>query len=170
MSSNATASPQQTAVVWPKFKQQASACPLQQGPLRPRIRRRLPVGDVLQRQCLPHAACFVYTFPTSRGDRHAMIPLLLFIDYLLNLYTWVIIASVIFSWLIAFNVINPYNQFVRSVWQALNAVTEPLLRPIRNFMPDLGGLDLSPIVLLLGIFFIRSVVIHGWLIGGLLAG
>ena len=99
-----------------------------------------------------------------------MIPLLLFIDYLLSLYTWVVIASVIFSWLIAFNVINPYNQFVRSVWQALNAVTEPLLRPIRNFMPDLGGLDLSPVILLLGIFFIRSVVIHGWLIGGLLSG
>ncbi len=98
-----------------------------------------------------------------------MIPLLLFIDYLLSLYTWIVIASVIFSWLIAFNVINPYNQFVRSVWQALNAVTEPLLRPIRNFMPDLGGLDLSPVILLLGIFFIRSVVIHGWLIGGLLS-
>lgn len=99
-----------------------------------------------------------------------MIPLLLFIDYLLNLYAWVVIASVIFSWLIAFNVVNPYNQFVRSVWQALNAVTEPLLRPIRRYMPDLGGIDLSPVVLLLGIFFIRSVVIHGWLIGGLLAG
>ncbi len=99
-----------------------------------------------------------------------MIPLLLFIDYLLNLYTWVVIISVVFSWLIAFNVINPYNQFVRSVWQALNAVTEPLLRPIRRYMPDLGGIDLSPIVLLLGIFFIRSVVIRGWIIDGLLSG
>lgn len=97
-----------------------------------------------------------------------MIPLLLFIDYLLNLYTWVIIAGVIFSWLIAFNVINAYNPFVRSVWQALNAITEPLLRPIRRLMPDLGGLDLSPIVLLLAVFFIRSVVIRGWLIEGLL--
>src|SRR5690606_39944315 len=97
-------------------------------------------------------------------------PLLLFIDYLLNLYTWVVIASVVFSWLIAFNVINPYNQFVRTVWQALNAVTEPLLRPIRRYMPDLGGIDLSPVVLLLGIFFVRSVVIRGWLIGGLLSG
>ena len=99
-----------------------------------------------------------------------MIPFLLFIDYLLNLYTWVVIASVVFSWLIAFNVINPNNQFVRSVWQALNAVTEPLLRPIRRFLPDLGGLDLSPIVLLLGIFFLRSVVIRGWIIEGLLIG
>ena len=99
-----------------------------------------------------------------------MIPLLLFVDYLLNLYTWVVIASVIFSWLIAFYVINPYNQIVRSIWQAVNAVTEPLLRPIRRFMPDLGGIDLSPVILLLGIFFIRSVVIRGWLIDGLLAG
>ena len=99
-----------------------------------------------------------------------MIPLLLFIDYLRSLYTWVVIASVIFSWLIAFNVINPYNQFVRSVWQALGAVTEPILRPIRRMLPDLGGLDLSPVVLLLGIFFIRSVVIRGWIIDGLLAG
>ena len=99
-----------------------------------------------------------------------MISLLLFIDYLLNLYVWVVIASVVFSWLIAFNVINPYNQFVRSVWQAVNALTEPLLRPIRRYMPDLGGIDLSPVVLLLAIFFVRSVVIRGWLIGGLLSG
>jgi len=76
----------------------------------------------------------------------------------------------LFSWLIAFNVINPYNQFVRTVWQALNALTEPLLRPIRRYMPDLGGIDLSPVVLLLAIFFVRSVVIRGWLIGGLLSG
>ena len=87
-----------------------------------------------------------------------MIPLLLFIDYLLNLYTWVVIASVVFSWLIAFNVINPYNQFVRSVWQALNAVTEPLLRPIRRFMPDLGGIDLSPLVLILLLVFLRRLL------------
>ena len=99
-----------------------------------------------------------------------MIPLLLFIDYLINLYEWVIILSVIFSWLIAFNVINAYNPFVRTVWQVLGALTEPLLRPIRRWMPDLGGIDLSPIVLLLACVFVRSVVIHGWLIGGLLQG
>jgi YggT family protein len=118
---------------------------------------------------LPRKPGIVYTTATSRGDLRAMIPLLLFIDYLLSLYTWVVIASVIFSWLIAFNVINPYNQFVRSVWQALGAVTEPLLRPIRRYMPDLGGLDLSPVILLLGIFFIRSVVIRGWIIDGMLS-
>ncbi|MGE0769627.1 MAG: YggT family protein [Hyphomicrobiaceae bacterium] len=93
-----------------------------------------------------------------------MVPLLQFIDGIVLLYWWVVIAAVVMSWLIAFNVINPYNQFVRTIWQAVNALTEPLLRPIRRFMPDLGGLDLSPIVLLLAVEFIRRVVIWGWLI------
>jgi YggT family protein len=92
-----------------------------------------------------------------------MIPLLRFIDYLIQLYEYVIIASVIISWLIAFNVINAYNPFVRSLWNALRAVTEPLLVPIRRFLPDLGGIDISPIILLLICFFLRSVVIWGWL-------
>jgi YggT family protein len=88
-----------------------------------------------------------------------MIELLSFINYLIQLYVYVVLANVVFSWLIAFNVINPYNPFVRSVWQGINAVTEPVLRPIRQILPDLGGLDLSPIVLLLGLSFIQTVVI-----------
>jgi len=88
-----------------------------------------------------------------------MIELLGFISYLLNLYIYILLASVIYSWLVAFNVINPYNQFVRSLGQALDAVTEPLLRPIRRLMPDMGGLDLSPMILILLIFFIQSVVL-----------
>jgi YggT family protein len=88
-----------------------------------------------------------------------MIELLGFISYLITLYTYVIIASVILSWLMAFGVVNPYNRFVSSLAQALAAVTEPLLRPIRNALPDLGGIDLSPLVLLLGLFFIQSVVL-----------
>jgi YggT family protein len=88
-----------------------------------------------------------------------MIELLRFISYLITLYTYVIIAAVVFSWLIAFNVINPHNSFVRSIWQALNAVTEPLLRPIRRIMPDLGGIDISPIILLLGCMFVQTVVL-----------
>jgi YggT family protein len=82
-----------------------------------------------------------------------------FISYLITLYTWIVIASVILSWLMAFNVVNAYNPFVRTLWNALNAVTEPLLRPIRRMMPDLGGIDLSPIILLLGCYFVQSVVI-----------
>lgn len=88
-----------------------------------------------------------------------MIELLSFISYLITLYTYVVIAAVIMSWLIGFNVINPYNPFVRSLWQAINAVTEPLLRPIRRILPDMGGIDLSPIVLLLGCYFVQSVIL-----------
>jgi YggT family protein len=59
----------------------------------------------------------------------------------------------------AFGVINAYNPIVRSIWQALNAVTEPLLAPIRKFMPNMGGIDLSPIILLLACYFVQSVVL-----------
>lgn len=94
----------------------------------------------------------------------SMIPLLQFIDYLISLYVYIIIASVILSWLVAFGVVNLYNPFVRSLSQALMAVTEPVLGRIRAFLPDLGAIDISPVVLLLICFFIQSVVIHGWLI------
>ena len=93
-----------------------------------------------------------------------MIPLLQFIEYVIGLYEIVVIAAVVMSWLIAFNVINAHNQFVRSLWQGFNAVTEPLLRPIRRMMPDLGGIDISPVILLLACMFLRFVVINGWLI------
>ncbi|GHB28515.1 YggT family protein [Pseudovibrio japonicus] len=77
---------------------------------------------------------------------------------ILNLYTWVIIANVIFSWLYAFNVVNSSNQFIAMIGQTLYNLTEPLLRPIRRFLPPMGGLDLSPIVLLLGIFLLERII------------
>jgi YggT family protein len=76
----------------------------------------------------------------------------------LELYTWVIIAVAVLSWLLAFNVINYHNDLVRSIWNGVNAVTEPLLRPIRRMLPTMGGLDISPIILLLIIFFIQRVI------------
>jgi YggT family protein len=76
----------------------------------------------------------------------------------LNLYVWILIASAVLSWLIAFNVVNTRNQFVASVWDFLYRVTEPALRPIRNMLPNLGGIDISPVLLLLLIFFIQSVI------------
>lgn len=76
----------------------------------------------------------------------------------LDLYWWIIIASAIFSWLYAFNVVNPRNQFVGTIGNALYRLTEPALRPIRRVMPDLGGIDISPIILLLLIFFVQSVI------------
>jgi YggT family protein len=88
-----------------------------------------------------------------------MRELLSFINMVIQLYIWIIIAGAIMSWLIAFNVINPYNQFVRSIWMGLNALTEPLLRPIRRWLPDLGGIDISPMVLILICLFIQIVVI-----------
>jgi YggT family protein len=88
-----------------------------------------------------------------------MIEFLGFISYLITLYTYIVIANVILSWLMAFGVVNPYNSTVRTIWQALNALVEPLLRPIRNILPNMGGIDLSPIVLLLGCFFVQSVVL-----------
>ncbi len=88
-----------------------------------------------------------------------MIPTPFFslIDAVLQLYTFVIFAMVIMSWLISFNVINRHNQFVDMIWRTIVALTEPLLRPIRSIMPSLGGLDLSPIILLLSIFFLREM-------------
>lgn len=88
-----------------------------------------------------------------------MLELLGFISYLITLYTYIIIAGVIMSWLMAFGVINAYNPMVRSIWQGLNAVTEPLLAPIRNLLPNMGGIDISPLLLLLACFFVQSVVL-----------
>lgn len=88
-----------------------------------------------------------------------MYELLGFISYLITLYTYVVIAAVILSWLMGFGIVNPHNDMVRSIYYALNAVTEPLLKPIRRMMPNLGAVDISPVVLLLGLFFVQSVVI-----------
>lgn len=78
----------------------------------------------------------------------------------LQLYTYVIIIVAIMSWLIAFNVINVYNNFVRAIWDGLNALTEPLLRPIRRALPNFSGLDISPLILLLLIFFVEHVIVY----------
>lgn len=71
--------------------------------------------------------------------------------FLLNIVWWIIVVQAILSWLIAFNVINTSNDFVRSVWQALDKITEPIYRPIRRILPDFGALDLSPLVVLLAV-------------------
>lgn len=75
-----------------------------------------------------------------------------------RLYGYVIIATAIISWLLAFDVVNFRNELVRSVWNFLNALTEPLLRPIRQVLPNLGGIDVSPIVLLLLLFLVEDVI------------
>ena len=87
-----------------------------------------------------------------------MLALIQTVVLALDLYWWIIIASAIFSWLYAFNVVNPRNQFVGTIGTMLYKLTEPALRPIRRFMPDLGGIDISPIILLLILFFIRQFI------------
>lgn len=77
----------------------------------------------------------------------------------LDILWWIIIASAVLSWLYAFNVVNPRNAFIGSVGDFLYRATEPLYRPIRRSLPNLGGLDLSPLVVLLGIFFVRQLLI-----------
>ena len=80
------------------------------------------------------------------------------IDIALSLYIWIVIAMAIFSWLIAFNVVNTRNQAVAMIGDFLYRITEPALRPIRNVLPNLGGIDISPVVLFLIIIFIRYVI------------
>jgi YggT family protein len=77
---------------------------------------------------------------------------------ILDLYVWLLIASAILSWLIAFNVVNTRNQFVAAVADFLYRITEPVLAPIRRMLPNLGGLDISPIVLILIIMLIQRVI------------
>jgi YggT family protein len=78
----------------------------------------------------------------------------------LNLYWWIIIISAVMSWLIAFNVVNYRNQVVAQIDSTLRALTEPVLAPIRRRMPNFGAVDISPIVLLLGIILIQQVIIR----------
>jgi YggT family protein len=76
----------------------------------------------------------------------------------LQLYVWILIASAVMSWLVAFGVVNMRNDVVRTIWNFLYQATEPALRPIRRILPNLGGIDISPIILLLIIFFIQRVI------------
>jgi YggT family protein len=75
-------------------------------------------------------------------------PIAFLILQILNIYWWVVIAAVIVSWLTAFNVINPYNNFVRTLLRILNALTDPVFRTIRKVIPPIGGLDFSPLVVI----------------------
>ena len=81
------------------------------------------------------------------------------IDLLLQVLTWIIIIQAVLSWLVAFNVINTYNEFVRSLLHALDRITEPLYRPFRRIMPDFGGLDLTPMLVLILIIIIQGPVL-----------
>ena len=85
-------------------------------------------------------------------------PFLWLVQTLITLYIWILIAAAVLSWLVAFNVVNPYNQIVRAIGDALYRLTEPALRPIRNLLPNLGGLDISPVILILLLLFIERLL------------
>ena len=87
-----------------------------------------------------------------------MNPFLWLIETIINIYIWLLIASAVLSWLIAFNVVNTRNPIVHSVGDFLYRVTEPLLRPIRNLLPNLGGIDVSPVILIIGLLFLRQLI------------
>ena len=89
-----------------------------------------------------------------------MVPLIGFIVLVIDLYIWVVIAGAILSWLIAFNVVNTHNQVVATIGEFLYRITEPLLRPIRSVLPNLGGIDVSPVILILLILFLENVIIR----------
>jgi YggT family protein len=78
----------------------------------------------------------------------------------LQIYIWLLIAQAVLSWLIAFNVVNTRNQFVSMVWDFLYRITEPVLGPIRSLLPNLGGIDISPVILILLIIFIERVIMN----------
>ena len=97
-----------------------------------------------------------------------LVPIVNVIDILLGMYWWVIIISVVMSWLVQFNVINTQNRVVYMIGSAVNQMTEPLLRIIRRYVPIFGGIDFSPILVLLSLYLVREylAVFRAWLMAG----
>lgn len=80
------------------------------------------------------------------------------IETVLGIVKWIVIIQVIMSWLISFNVVNLYQPLVRQIWDGLERLTEPMYRPIRQFLPNLGGLDLSPLIVLIIVYFLQVLI------------
>jgi YggT family protein len=106
------------------------------------------------------AASGPHPWPGHSG-RIPMNPFIWLIHTLIWLYIYVLIASAVMSWLIAFNVVNSYNSTVRQIWDFLYRITEPGLRPIRSILPNLGGIDISPVILIIALMFLDQLII--WL-------
>jgi YggT family protein len=87
-----------------------------------------------------------------------MNPFLWLISTIIDIYIWILIASAVLSWLVAFNVVNTRNPIVHAIGEFLYRITEPALRPIRNMLPNLGGIDISPVVLIIGLLFLRQFI------------
>ena len=89
-----------------------------------------------------------------------MRALIWLLDTLIEIYIWLLIAQAVLSWLLAFGVVNRYNRAVAVIGDFLYRVTEPALRPIRGFLPNFGGIDISPIILILLLWFLRTLLIE----------
>ncbi|MBE7636417.1 YggT family protein [Sneathiella sp. P13V-1] len=87
-----------------------------------------------------------------------MVSVVTLISMIIQIFIWLLIANAILSWLVAFNVVNTRNQFVATVGTFLYKITEPLLRPLRNIIPNFGGIDISPIVLILLLIFVQNLM------------
>ena len=87
-----------------------------------------------------------------------MKSILILLDSVVSIYIWILIINAFLSWLIAFNILNTSNRLVYSLLDVSYKMTDPLLRPIRNFLPNLGGIDISPVVLILILMFLRNLV------------
>ena len=90
-----------------------------------------------------------------------MNPFLWLILTIIDIYIWLLIASAVLSWLVAFNVVNTRNAIVANIGEFLYRITEPALRPIRNMLPNLGGIDVSPVILIILLLFLKQLVV--WL-------
>ena len=86
-----------------------------------------------------------------------MIAVYNLINTVISIYIWLLIAMVVLNLLVAFNMVNTGNRFIYTIGDFLNRITEPLLRPIRNILPNLGGIDISPMVLILALYFVRDL-------------
>ena len=87
-----------------------------------------------------------------------MEPILLLFYRVIDIYFYILIVNIVLSWLVTFNVVNMQNRFVATILYATNRLTDPLLNPIRRVLPNLGGIDISPIVLVLGLLFIQDYI------------
>lgn len=107
-------------------------------------------------------AGWIYYQARKKGQSRIMSAVIILINTVLTLYLWSLVIYVIASWLISFRIINPWQPLVRQILMGLQALHEPVLGQIRRFIPNLGGLDISPIILLLAVEFLRNLLLGGF--------
>ncbi len=112
----------------------------------------------MQARLLPYPAETIKCRRNLPTSGVTMVSVVTLISMIIQIFIWLLIANAVLSWLVAFNVVNTRNQFVATVGTFLYKITEPLLRPLRNVIPNFGGLDISPIVLILLLIFVQNLM------------